>query len=79
MQNREQKIATLARVIHVNRVPTQALIDTGSPATVVSLEFLLDIFDKEKTEQHSPAEWRMESFMKSSPPSVLPRDTAGIS
>ena len=45
----------------MNEVPIQALIDMGSPATVVSLEFLLDIFVKEKTEQ-TPAEWRMETF-----------------
>ena len=34
--------------VFVNGVPTQALIDTGPPATVVSLQFALDIFVREK-------------------------------
>ena len=34
--------------VYVNGVPTEALIDTGSPATVVSLEFVLDIFSKRR-------------------------------
>ena len=61
----------------VNGVPTQALIDTGSPATVISLEFLLELFIKEKTEQQTPAEWRRETFKKFSPPSVLLRAYSG--
>lgn len=35
--------------VSVNGVPTQALVDTGSPANVTSLDFLLGFLVKEKT------------------------------
>ena len=54
----------------VNGVATEALIDTGSPATVVSLDFVLDVFVKEKAEHQTPAQWREETSKKFSPPSV---------
>ena len=37
----------------VNGVPTEALIDTGSPATVVSLDFVLNVFGKEEAEHQT--------------------------
>ena len=68
--------SVMARV-NVNGVPTLALIDTGSPATVVSLEFLLDVFVGQKTEQQTPVDWRVETFKKFSPPTVLQRAYSG--
>ena len=61
----------------VNGIPTQELIDTGSPATVVSLEFVLDVFVKEKEEHKTPAQWREETFEKFRPPSVLLKAYSG--
>ena len=61
----------------VNGIPTQALIDTGSPATVVSLEFVLNVFVKEKEEHKTPARWREETFEKFRPPSVLLKAYSG--
>ena len=52
----------------VNGIPTQALINSGSPATVVSLEFVIYVFVKEKEEHKTPAQ---ETFEKFHPPSVL--------
>ncbi len=37
-----------------------ALLDTGSPVSIVSLEFLLDVLAKRGLEGQSPEEWRQE-------------------
>ena len=68
--------SVMARV-NVNGMPTQALIDTGSPATVFSLEFLLDVFVRQKTEQQTLVDWQVEMFKKFSPPTVLLRAYSG--
>lgn len=63
--------------VSVNGVPTQALVDTGSPATVISLDFLLGILVKERSKQQTPAEWRKATLAKFSPPSVVMRAYSG--
>ena len=63
--------------VFVNGVPTQALIDTGSPATVVSLQFVLDIFVKQKEDDKTPTQWREETFKRFSSPSVLLKAYSG--
>ena len=40
--------------------PVQALLDTGSPATIVSLEFLPEASAKKKPLSQSPDAWRKE-------------------
>ena len=35
--------------IEVNGVPAKTLVDTGSPATIISLEFVLDVFAKNRS------------------------------
>jgi len=37
-------------------VETEALLDTGSPVTIVSLPFLLEALAKQKREEPSPDE-----------------------
>ena len=61
----------------VNGVPTSALIDTGSPASVVSLEFVLDVFVKGKRDHQTPAQWREETSARFQPPSVLLKAYSG--
>ena len=56
--------------IHVNGVPTCALIDAGSPATVISLDFVLDVFVKGRPQGQSPGEWR-EAIMKAFGPQSM--------
>ena len=63
--------------IYVNRVPTEALIDTGSPATIVFLDFVLDIFVKEKTDRQTPAQWKEATSKRFSPPTVLLKAYSG--
>ena len=52
---------SVTAIILVNGVPMQALINTGSPATVVSPEFVLGTFVKEKGDK-TPAQWQQETF-----------------
>ena len=43
--------------IQAERVPAQTLVDTGSPATIVDLEFLVNTLAKRCEEGQSPSEW----------------------
>ena len=46
---------TTTAEICVNGVPTRALVDTGSPATIASLEFVLEILQREEGKSDSSA------------------------
>jgi hypothetical protein len=63
--------------VYVNGHPTEALIDTGSPATVVSLEFVLDAFVKGRTGGQSPLEWKEETRKRFSLPSIALKAYSG--
>ena len=63
--------------VYVNGQPTQALIDTGSPATVVSLDFVLATFAKGKKNEQTPSEWKEEVQEKFSLPSVTLKAYSG--
>ena len=63
--------------IHVNGVPTCALIDTGSPATVISLDFVLDVFVKGRPQGQSPGEWGEVTMKEFDPPSVMLKAYSG--
>ena len=63
--------------VSVNGVPTKALVDTGSPATIVALEFVIDIFVRERRDHQTPAQWRAETLTKFSPLYVLLKAYSG--
>ena len=46
----------------VNGVSTDALVDTGSPATIVSLKFILKVLADCKDSQQTAEEWRKETM-----------------
>ena len=54
----------------VNGVLTDALVDTGSPATIVSLKFILKVLADSKNSQQTAEEWRKETMKKFSAPAV---------
>ena len=56
--------------VHVNGVPTRALVDTGSPATIISLDYVMDLLAAQRTPQQTPAQWEEETLKKFSPPEV---------
>ena len=57
--------------VRVNGVPAKALVDTGSPATIVSLEFILDVFAAQRGSRLTPELWTEETLKKFSPPDVV--------
>ena len=63
--------------ILVNGVPTQALVDTGSPATIISLDFVIDIFTKERKKEQTPAQWKEATWKRFSQPAILLRAYSG--
>ena len=67
---------TMAK-IYVSGVLTQALVDTGSPATIASLEFMLDIFFSQRKESQTPAQWREDTEKRFQRPSVLLKAYSG--
>ena len=44
----------------IEGVPATALVDTGSPTTIVSLSFLLDVLSKNRTPGQHLKQWREE-------------------
>ena len=61
----------------MNGQPTQALIDTGSPATVISLDFALATLVKGKKNEQSLSEWKEEVQEKFSLPSITLKAYSG--
>ena len=47
-----------------------ALLDTGSPSTIVSLEFLLEALARQKKPEETPQEWRARVEQKMEPPTI---------
>ena len=54
----------------VNGVLTDALVDTGSPATIVSLKFILQVLADSKYGQQTAEEWRKKTMERFSAPAV---------
>ena len=54
----------------VNGVLTNALVDTGSPATIVSLKFILQVLTNSKDRQQTSEEWRKKTMERFSAPAV---------
>ena len=70
---------TVFAEILVNGVPTKTLIDTGSPATSVSLDFVLDLFADQPDRRQTPEQWREKTMKRFSPPEISLRNYGGDS
>ena len=49
---------TITAEVVVEGVPVNALLDTGSPVSIVSLEFIVNALAKQRTQDQTPQEWR---------------------
>ena len=58
-------------------VETEALLDTGSPVTIVSLPFLLEALAKQKREEQSPDEWRAVVEKRFEPSTITLQNYSG--
>ena len=55
----------------------EALLDTGSPATIVSFEYLLQVLAKRRPPNQSPEEWQKQVKKRLEPTSVALRNYGG--
>jgi hypothetical protein len=63
--------------VYVNGVPTKTLIDTGSPATIISLEFVMKIMVGEREEGQSKEQWKINTRKRLAPPDVSLKNYGG--
>ena len=61
----------------VDGVLAKTLIDTGSPATVISLDFVLDVFAQQRDKGQSPEHWMQNTMKRFSAPEVLLKNYGG--
>ena len=50
---------TITAEVVVEGVSVNALLDTGSPVSIVSLEFIVNALAKQRTQNHTPPVWRV--------------------
>ena len=61
----------------IERTPVSALVDTGSPATIVSLNFLMQVLAKQKRKEQSVDEWKIGVKKRITPSTVTLRSYGG--
>ena len=55
---------TLTAEVEVEGVSVQALLDTGSPATIISLDLILRVLAAKKPKEQTPEQWKNEMRQK---------------
>jgi hypothetical protein len=68
---------TIYTKVCVNGVPAKTLIDTGSPATIISLEFVMSIMMGERRKTQSREQWKIDTLKRLTPPTVSLRNYGG--
>ena len=61
----------------IEGVPTQGMIDTGSPVTIVSLPFMLNALAKQRPAGESLEEWKLSIRERLKPPQITLRSYSG--
>ena len=68
---------TLTPEVILRRDPCEALLDTGSPVTIVSLEFLLQTWAHQKPIDQTTADWEAEVKARLTPPTLTLKNYGG--
>ena len=63
--------------VSVNGVQTRTLLDTGSPATIFSLEFVMNVMVGERKEGQSKEQWKIDTLRRPSRPDVTLKNYGG--
>ena len=63
--------------ISVNGLPTQALLDTGSPASTMSLKFALEILKQDRPKFDDLNQWKSYALSRLEPTSILLKNYGG--
>ena len=61
----------------MNGVATDALVDTKSPSTIISLEFLLEVMVKTRPDSQMREQWKEDTFTRFSDPDVTLKSYMG--
>ena len=68
---------TLSAWVEFEGIPVEALLDTGSPVTIVSMRFLLEALAKQKPKEQDPTEWAAAVKSRLEPPSLTLHNYGG--
>lgn len=69
--------STVFASILVDGVATRALIDTGSPATIISLKFILNVLAGQKTPNQTVQQWKEDVRKKFLTPDISLQNYGG--
>ena len=67
----------LTSIVEVEGEPVEALLDTGSPVTIISLEWLLQLLVRQCQKDRSPNEWKAEVECRLEPTAVVLQNYSG--
>lgn len=56
--------------IELEGYPMRALVHTGSPASTVSLDYVLNMLAENQPKEHNPAEWELTVRCRLRPPTI---------
>lgn len=68
---------TISITVHVNGVETDALVDTGSPVSIMSLSFAMDVLSEERSNFNTPREWKEAMLQRFEHPTIAMRSYGG--
>jgi len=69
----------LISLVAVEGELVEALLDTGSPVSIIQLESLLEIWAKQRHQSQTPADWRTEVESHLEPTSLVLHNYSGDS
>ena len=61
----------------INGVPVKALVDTGSPATIIALDWVLTVLAQERPPDQTPGEWKKQTLKRFAAPEVRLKSYGG--
>ena len=67
----------LMSTVQVNSIQTEALIDTGSPTTIISLKLAMRILKQDREQYASLAEWKVAASDRLEPPTMTLKSYTG--
>ena len=68
---------TITTEVEVNGISTEALVDTGSPVTIISLDFAMIVMAKERNQFTNVKEWQEATLKKFETPQVSLKNYGG--
>ena len=68
---------TITTEVKVNGVSTEALVDTGSPVTIISLDFAMVVMARDRNKFGSVEEWKDATLKRFEPPQVALKNYGG--